>query len=96
MGYLQMTKKPRFQTHRDGTKRWMIWRVGDELDDKDAKNTEFEQVARVAEVDGMFFVEDPVWNGDGIEKWERRDGAGWMTREGAIKSVTHPKKALSS
>ena len=76
-----------YQILRDGAAKWVIWRVTDRQD--------YEQIARVVQEDGLYYVELPQWGSDGISKWDRQP-RGWALRDGAVASVTREKKAMAS
>lgn len=76
-----------YQVIRDGLAKWNIWRVTDRQD--------YEQVARVIQDDGLFYVELPTWGVDGIEGWTRQV-RGWALKDGAVASVVKERKAMAS
>lgn len=87
--------KLEYQVVRNGARRWLIWRVTDPFKTPNGHGREFEECARVVEDGGLFFVELPKWGVNGVDEWERQP-RGWMTRDGAIKSVTHARKEMAS
>jgi hypothetical protein len=84
-----------FQITRVAARRWLIWQLSGPFKTPGGHGREYEEIARVVEDDGLFYVELPKWNDEGIEDWDRRP-RGWMTKEGAIHSVTHPPKVMAS
>jgi len=87
--------KLRCQVVRDGRSKWMIWTLSEGFAVNDGEGREYEQVARVVEDDGLYYVELPVWGVDGISSWERQP-RGWALKDGAVHSVTHPKKGAAA
>lgn len=87
--------KLRCQVVRDGRSRWMIWTLSDGFAVSDGEGREYEQVARVVEDDGLYYVELPEWGVDGITGWQRQP-RGWALKEGAVKSVTNPKEKVAA
>lgn len=90
-----MSSKLVYQVIRNAANRWLIWEIGEGFDTPKGQAREYEEVARVVEDTGLFYVEIPKWSGEGIEEWERQP-RGWLTKSGAVRSVTHPKKAMAS
>lgn len=87
--------KVRWQIVRDTKNSWMIWHLDDAISVNGEVGVEHEQIARVVFVDGAYYVELPVWDADGIAKWDRQPRP-WTLKAGAVHSVTHPRKAMAS
>ena len=85
----------KFQIVRNARNRWLIWQLDPAFDVPGGHGRGFEEVARVVEDGGLFYVEVPEWGDDGIDDW-RRQPRGWMTKDGAVASVTREKKAMAS
>ena len=87
--------KLEFQIVRNGASMWLIWGLSQPFKTPGGHGREYEEVARVVEDNGLWYVEIPKWGDGCIEDWERQP-RGWMTRQGAISSVTNARKALAS
>lgn len=86
-----MKSELRFQVVRNGTARWLIWKLGEAVPADGGHSREFEEYARVVFDQGAWWVELPRWGSDGVSGWDRLPRP-WALKDGAVASVTKAKE----
>lgn len=84
--------KLEYQVIRSGLKKWTVYKLGGAFKTAGGRGQDYEQIARIVEEDGLFYVEEVVWGEDEVDEWKRLP-RGWMTYEGAKMSATQEKLA---
>lgn len=91
---LPMKERPKLtcQVIREGSGKWIVWKLGSAFKAFDGEGRDYEPVSRIIEDGGLFYVEDAIWGADGVDHYDRRP-RGWLTYDGAkMNAVTVQEK----